>query len=97
MILKSIELYIGLLEFRDGSRFKVYISFIRNTKIEVQPILSYGGSFPSYLVRTVKLRVRISSVTNTAALRRSYRALLILSPQRRQNSRDFVGFSTAKT
>ena len=71
--------------------------YLRNTKIEIRPILSYGGSFPSYLVRTVKLRVRISSVTDAAALRRGYRALSILSPQRRQNSRDFVGLGTAKT
>ena len=42
----------------------------RNTKSEIRPILSYGGSFPSHLVRTVKLRVRISSVTDAAALRR---------------------------
>ena len=42
----------------------------RNTKSEIQPILSYGGSFPSYLVRTAKLRVRISFVTDAAALRR---------------------------
>ena len=41
----------------------------RNTKSEIRPILSYGGSFPSHLVRTVKLRVRISSVTDAAALR----------------------------
>ena len=40
----------------------------RNIKIEIRPILSYRGSFPSHLDRTVKLRVRISSTTNTAAL-----------------------------
>ena len=47
---------------------KVIIFSWRNTKIEIRPILSYGGSFPSHPDRTVKLRVRISSVTNTAAL-----------------------------
>ena len=52
----------------------------KNTKIEIRPILSYRGSFPSHLVRTVKLRVRISSITNTAALRRGYRALSNASP-----------------
>jgi len=41
----------------------------RNTKIEIRPIRSYGGPFPSHLVRMVKLRVRISSVTDAAALR----------------------------
>ena len=52
----------------------------KNTKIEIRPILSYGGSFPSHLVCTVKLRVRISSVTDIATLRRGYRALLNVSP-----------------
>jgi hypothetical protein len=44
------------------------VNLQRNTKSEIRPILSYRGSFPSYLVRTVKLRVRISSVTDAAAL-----------------------------
>ena len=52
------------------------ISRRRNTKIEIWPIQSYGGPFPSHFDRTVKLRVRISSVTDAAALRRGYRTLL---------------------
>jgi len=47
-----------------------------NTKIEIRPILSYGDSFPSYFIHTVKLKVRISSITNAAALYHGYRALL---------------------
>ena len=76
--------------------FIIY-SWERNTKIKIQLILSYRGSFPSYLIHTVKLRVRILSITNTAALCCGYRALLIFSPQRYQNSRNFIGFSTVKT
>ena len=67
---------------KNGIVIFFYINDIvfKNTKIEIQPILSYGGSFPSHLVRTVKLRVRISSVTDAVALRRGYRALSNASP-----------------
>ena len=61
---------IGKIAERDNN------SNMRNTKIEIRPILSYRGSFPSHLVRTVKLRVRILSVTDAAALRRGYRVPL---------------------
>jgi hypothetical protein len=66
----------------------LYILLGRNTKIEIRPILSYGGSFPSYFVYMVKLRVRISSITDVAALRRGYRALsnaLSLTPSEQQS------------
>ena len=51
--------------------------------------MSYGGSFPSHLVRTVKLRVRISSVTDAAALRRGYRALSNTSPSTPSEQQSF--------
>ncbi|XTI85518.1 hypothetical protein V2W45_1340470, partial [Cenococcum geophilum] len=63
----------------------------KNTKIEIRPILSYGGSFPSHLVRTVKLRVRISSATDAAALRRGYRALSNASPSTPSEQQSFRG------
>ena len=50
--------------------YNIILIGLKNTKIEIRLILSYKGSFPSHLVRTVKLRVRISSITNIAALRR---------------------------
>jgi hypothetical protein len=62
----------------------------RNTKIGIQPILFYRGSFPSHFIRTVKLRVRISSVTDAAVLRRDYRAILNASsstPSKQQSFR----------
>ena len=49
------------------------------------------GSFPSHLVRTVKLRVRISSVTDAAALRRGYRALSNASPSTPLEQQSFRG------
>ena len=60
------------------------------TKSEIRPILSYRDSFLSYPIYIVKLRVRISSVTNTAALRRGQRALLnalSLTPLEQQSFR----------
>ena len=62
-----------------------------NTKIEIRPILSYGGSFPSHFVCMVKLRVRILSVTDAAALRCGYRALLNASSSTPLEQQSFRG------
>src|SRR6266700_4995685 len=79
-IVPTYPVRIDLFQFRPtppGESLRLYHNYLyiyiaypeRNTKIEIRPIPSYRGSFPSYLVRTVKLRVRISSVTDAAALR----------------------------
>ena len=69
---RVVDLIINIIYYYYffNKRSIIYIKNLRNTKIEIQPILSYRGSFPSHLVRTVKLKVRILSITDAAALYR---------------------------